>query len=97
MFRKLLKFCSRNVEGVTKITSDENFIRVIKDYDFVTLVETWLSHDVSLEVGDFYSFSKSRNKNPKAKHFSGGISALVKSDLRKGIKILNSSHEEFLW
>ena len=97
MVRKLLKFCSWNIEGVTKKISDKNFIRDIKDYDFVTLVETWLPHDLSLEVDGFYSFSKSRNKNAKAKRFSGGISLLVKSDLRKGIKILNSSHEEFLW
>ena len=93
----MLKFCSWNTEGVTKKVTDDNFIRDIKNYDFVSLVETWLIHDLNLEVDGFYSFSKSRIKHAKAKRCSGVISVLVKSDLRKGIKSLNSSHEEFLW
>ena len=92
-----MKFCSWNIEGVTKNVTDDNFIRDIKNYDFVSLVETWLPHDLNLEIDVFYSFTKSRIKHAKAKRYSGGISLLVKFDLRKGIKILDSSQEEFLW
>ena len=74
----MLKFCSWNIEGVTKKATDDNFFR---------LVETWLPHDLNLEIDDFYSFSKSRIKHAKAKRCSGRISLLVKSDLRKGIKM----------
>lgn len=87
MLRKLLKFCSWNIEGVTKKLSDNNFLRDIKEYDFVTLVETWLPHDLKLEIDGFYSFSKTRNKHSKAKRHSGRISLLVKTELRQGIKI----------
>ena len=65
MIRKVLKFCSWNIEGVTKDFSNQSFIRDIEKYDFVTLVETWLPHDLNLESKGFYYFSKSGKSTQK--------------------------------
>ena len=45
----------------------------------------------------FYSFSKSRKKSKRARHYSGGISILVKQNLKRGVKIIDEKCEGFLW
>ena len=59
-----------------------------KQYDFITLVETWVSGKISVDSEGYYCFNKSRKKAKKAKRYSGGISVLVKKSLRKGVNFL---------
>ena len=79
-------------EGLVNKTEDHDFINSIKQYDFIilydfiTLVETWVSGKISVHIEGYYCFNKSRKKAKKAKRYSGGISVLVKKSLRKGVK-----------
>ena len=45
----------------------------------------------------FYSFSKSRKKNKRARYYSDGIAILVKQNLKRGVKIIYEKCEGFLW
>ena len=42
-----LRFCSWNIEGLSRKINDSDFISTIGKFDFVSLVETWLSYDNS--------------------------------------------------
>ena len=92
-----LKFQSFNVEGLVNKTEDHDFINSIKQYDFITLVETWVSGKISVHIEGYYCFNKSRKKAKKAKRYSGGISVLVKKSLRKGVKFFSSKSNRFVW
>ena len=92
-----MKFCSFNVEGLFDKLQDKEFTQVIQSYDFITLVETWLPTKSKISIEGFYSFSKSRKKNERARRYSGGISILVKQNLKRGLKIIDEKCESFLW
>ena len=53
-----MKFCSFNVEGLFDKLQDREFTQVIQNYDFITLVETWLPTKSKISIEGFYSFSK---------------------------------------
>ena len=92
-----LKFQSFNVEGLVNKIKDHDFLDSIKQYDFITLVETWVSGKISVDIEGYYCFNKSRKKAKKAKRYSGGISVLVKKSLRKGVKLFSSKSNRFVW
>ena len=92
-----MKFCSFNAEGLLDKLLDEEFTQVIQSYDFITLVETWLPTKSRINIEGFYSFSKSRKKNRRARRYSGGISILVKQNLKRGVKIIDGKCEGVLW
>ena len=92
-----MKFCSFNVEGLFDKLLDEEFTQVIQSYDFITMVKTWLPTKSKINIEGFYSFSKSRKKNKRARRYSGGISILVKQNLKRGVKIIDEKCEGFLW
>ena len=96
---KRLRVASFNVEGLKRKLEDEDFLREIYKYDIIVLVETWLpvNQNESVHVEGFFSFSTHRKKNPRARRSSGGISVLVRTCYRKGIKFLQNEREEFLW
>ena len=95
--KKRLKFCSWNIEGLSGKLEDEDFLSTINSFDCITLVENWLNNN-TVDVQGFYSFSKFRQKSDKAWRNSGGITVLVRSELRKGIRFLDKeSSEQFLW
>lgn len=87
---QFLRFGSWNVEGLSKKLSDS---------DFISLVETWLPRgDSAISVDGFCSFSKCRQMPNNARRNSGGVSVLVRSSLRKGVKFLDKdSCEDFIW
>ena len=88
---------SYNVEGLSPMLSDNSFIEKIAEYDFISLIETWLPEGVTLIFPVFTLMSKFREKAKKARHHSGGITVLVKSSLRKGVKFFSSKSDRFLW
>ena len=69
----------------------------ISKYDFVTLVETWLPDGFSINIPCFYSFTKGKTKHKKAKSHSGGITVLVRKEIRQDVKFFSSSGTRFLW
>ena len=80
--------------------NNHDFISKIKDFDLISLVETWLPYgNQKINIDGYYSYSKHRKeKAQNARRNSGGITILVKSSLKKGIKFLDrESNEEFVW
>ena len=65
--KSLLKFGSFNAEGLRDKTLDPFFINFIQDFDFLTLVETWLPPNSKVNSEGFYSFSTFRKKHRQAK------------------------------
>ena len=93
-----LKFQSYNIEGLSDKLSNQDLLSEISKYDFVTLVETWLPDGFNINIPGFYSFTKGRTKHKKAKRHSGGMTDLVKKEIKQGVKFFSSSSTRFvLW
>ena len=60
------------------------------------LSETTRKDDSKLNLVNYWDFSQIRPKGKKAGRYSGGITLLVKTYLRKGVKIIDNS-EGLLW
>ena len=73
-----LKFKSFNVERLSSKLKDESFIDGLKKFDFITLVETWLSPKANINIAGYYCYNKARINAEKAHRYSGGISVLIK-------------------
>ena len=98
--KKFLHLGVWNIEGLTNKLDNPDFISKIKDFDLISLVETWLPYgNQKINIDGYYSFSKHRKqKAQNARRNSGGITILVKSSVKKGIKFLDrESNEEFVW
>ena len=93
---KDLKILSFNVEGLNSILMDPNFTQLTLDHDICLLVETMRKDDTKLNLEGFWDDSLVRPKCEKIGRNSGGITVLVKSVLRKGIKVVHKS-EGILW
>ena len=98
--RKKAKMAKRYSGGISVLVNkikDHDFLDSIKKNDFITLVETWVSGKISVDIEGYYCFNKSRRKAKKAKRYSGGISVLVKKSLRKGVKLFSSKSNRLVW
>ena len=49
-----LKFQSFNIEGLSSKLKDDSFIDGLKRFDFITLVETWLSSKANINIDGYY-------------------------------------------
>ena len=76
--------------------SDPSFHSLIDTHDICFLSETMKKDDSKINLEGFWDHSLVRQKCKKAGRYSGGISVLVKSHLREGVKIAQCS-EGFLW
>ena len=92
-----LKFFSFNIEGLCSKLEDHNLIEELGNYDIITLVETWLPTNRNIDLPGFYAFSKNRVKHKLAKRHSGGITVLIRTQLKKGVTFLSSKSTQFVW
>ena len=53
------------MEGSVNKIKDHDFLDSIKQYDFITLVETWVSGKISVDIEGYYCLNKSRKKGKK--------------------------------
>ena len=91
-----LKLLSFNVEGLDSMLCDPSFLTLIEAHDICFLLETMKRDDSKLNLDGFWDHSLVRKKCKKAGRYSGGITVLVKSHLRGGVKVVHST-EGFLW
>ena len=85
--------CSRLNESVL---NDDLFNECLDRHDIVILTETWLKEDVAIRGDLFYNFHNIRQKKKNAIRASGGISVLIRHDMRKmkdgkGVTILTQN------
>ena len=85
-----LKFLSFNVEGLESTLDDPSFYPLLDRHDICFLTETMKKDDSKLNLANFWDHSLVRKKCKVAGRYSGGISVLVKSHLRQGIRIAGS-------
>ena len=100
MAKNFLRFAVWNIEGLSCKLNDIDFISKLENFDLISLVETWLPcGQNNINIDGFFSFSKNREDiSQNSRRSSGGITILVKSSLRKGVKFLDKeSTEEFVW
>ena len=91
-----LRILSFNIEGLDSILLDPSFKDLIGTHDICLLSETMRGDDSKLNLEGFWDFSIVRPRNSDLGRPSGGITVLVKSGLRSGVKISHSS-EGFIW
>ena len=91
-----IKILSFNVEGLDSMLLDPEFLDLASDHDICLLSETMRKDDSKLNLDNFWDFSLVRPKTAEVGRNSGGLTLLVKTPLRSGIKIAHTS-EGILW
>ena len=91
-----LEIFSFNIEGLDSILLDPNFKDLIGTHDICLLSETIRGDDSKLNFKCFWDFLIVRPRNSDLGRPFGGITVLVKSGLRSGVKISHSI-EGFIW
>ena len=79
-----LKFQSFNIERLSSKLKVDSFIDGLKIFDFITLVETWLSPKENINIDGYYCYNKARIKAKTTRRYSGGISVLIKKVTEEG-------------
>ena len=98
-----LQIGSWNIHGMLALNRrklvDQRFCNLIKSLDICILLETWLSPDQNVddfEIDGYYIYHK-RCKHTDAGRGSGGISVLINTNIRKGVKIIDDSNNYCIW
>lgn len=88
-----LKICCWNINGIFRKTlnlsklDDNDFCGSVSKFDIVGLVETHTGPDDVVSIPGYHTYQSNRPKAVKAARYSGGIAALVKSEISKGISV----------
>lgn len=104
-----IKLLSWNVHGLVKKV-DNNYVSKLdssyfqnllkNDYSIIGLCETWLNDD-SIQQCDLMGYQKvvsvRKCTNKKAKRPSGGIIVYFKNEIKPGIVVEHSSHDDMIW
>ena len=85
-----------NGKRVNKLFEDPVF-DVISGTDIVMLIETHCSYSDNFTFPGYTVHNQIRAKSGRAKKHYGGISVLVKNDIRPGVSFLPSTNSEYLW
>jgi exonuclease III len=91
-----LNILSFNVEGLDSMLLDPGFTQLIQRHDICILSETMRMSDSKLNIENFWDDSQVRPKSEKKGRPSGGVTVLVKTPLRSGIKVVYKS-EGLVW
>ena len=87
-----------NINGLSNKLDDEYFCKYVCKYDCIILTETWLGKELEPHcIADYIPFSKTRQKAVNAKRNSGGISVLLKPNIRKGVKYIDTNNDYCIW
>ena len=91
-----LKLLTFNIEGLASGLEEPDVINLLNEHDICIFSETWKTDDSKINLPGWWDFSIVRPKKKKPGRPSGGITTFCKSNLRPGIKIVQSS-EGFIW
>ena len=68
----------------------EEFLRSVNNYVIIGLVETHTGPDNNICMDDYLVYQVNMPKSDQASKFSGGIAAMVKTELQKGVSLSRS-------
>jgi exonuclease III len=71
-----------NVEGLNSTFEDPVFSQLVAKHDICLFTETWKGDDTKIDCAGFWDYHQIRPKHRKAIRHSGGVSVLVKDELR---------------
>ena len=99
-YETCLNICSWNVGGMKTNNQDKtmekDFLEQVKNYDIVLLTETHVGYNNILNIDNFHYFPVCRQKSSNKRYF-GGLGIFIKTNIRKGVTILQNSSTEFQW
>ena len=72
-------------------------MNIILGTDIVMLTETHCNNNDHFSLPGYSVHNQIRPKSPSARKHFGGISVLIKDNIRPGITFLPSSSSEFIW
>ena len=100
---KSIKLGSWNVHGLFSLDksklNDSELVGNIRQVDICALLETWMSpkHNADLfYIDGYYTYNKLCRQGLKGRG-SGGISICIKSDIKKGVKIIDTTTNYCIW
>ena len=85
----------RNVNGVRTCKLDNPQFSSKLTTDIVILNETHASSNDILNLESYFCISNCRSVNPS--RLRGGLAVFIRSNLRRGIKVINKSHTDMVW
>lgn len=94
-----------NIDGLYETTSNlrscklgySHIEKLLRKFDIIGLVETHCGHDEKIAFDGYKIFSNCRKKNRVNNRFYGGISVLVRNNIHRGVKFIESSTSEIQW
>ena len=96
-----LNCCVWNVNGIKTKTfnkfEDNDFLRQIKGYDVIGLVETHLRDSTPPPLNKYKIYHYHRLQDANAKRNFGGITILVKDAISKRVTVLKSRNSNYQW
>ena len=99
--RNTLKCCVWNVNGIkTKSYNqfeDDRFLRQIKGYDVMGLVESHLTDSLPSPLNKYKTYHNHTVQEAKSKRSFGGIIILVKNAICKGVSVLKPGNSNYQW
>ena len=99
--RNTLNCCVWNVNGIKTKTfnkfEDNDFLRQIKGFDVIGLVETHLRDSIPSPLNKYKIYHYHRLQDVNAKRNFGGITILVKDAISKGVIVLKSRNSNYQW
>ena len=81
----------------TNKTSDDIFIKHIRNNDIICLSETHYGTDDDISFDGYSCFKLCRKKNKNVNRYFGGIAILYKTHLKEGIKFLSHKNDDYVW
>jgi hypothetical protein len=91
-----IEILSFNVEGLSSMCDDPDFLSLVNKHDICLLTATWKNDESTVNIPGYWDFSQARPKHKKARRPSGGVTVMSKYHLRAGIKVALNT-EGFIW
>ena len=101
IFKQTLHIACWNINGykVKRYNkyNDTAFINNICNKDIICLLETHCPFEESINLPNFSAVSLIRPKNKRTNKVSGGLTVLVRSEIKQGVTFLEHTNNDYIW
>ena len=84
------------VKGHNKY-NDPTFLSNICNKDIICLLETHCPFDENIHIPNFSVVNLTRPKNKRTNKISGGLSVLIRTKIKPGVKFLEHTYNDYIW
>jgi hypothetical protein len=90
-----VKIACWNIQGLNELKCNDTIIHdFINKHDCTIFIETWLNENLHFKNNYTYCLLAEKSKRGRSK---GGIVVTMKNNVRKGVKILESTGSHIVW